>query len=106
VERTEQHMEDRAVLVLGALSRLASRATAALCGEVSWSPLEASQDYCPYLLGEEIEVPGWRQNPVGSAAGPDGSCRPRGRPCHGSTLWQGMNRIGVCTATVPAATSR
>lgn len=49
-------MEDRAVLVLGALSRLSSRDMAALCEEVSRSPLEASEHYCPYLRDEEIEV--------------------------------------------------
>lgn len=49
-------MEDRAVLVLGVLSRLLSRDIAALCREVSRSPLEAIEHYCPYLLDEEIEV--------------------------------------------------
>lgn len=49
-------MEDRAVLVLGVLSRLSSQDIAVLCEEVSRSPLEAIERYCPYLLDEEIEV--------------------------------------------------
>lgn len=53
---TTYGVEDRAVLVLGVLSLLLSRDIAALCREVSRSPLEAIEHYCPYHLDEEMEV--------------------------------------------------
>lgn len=97
---TTYGVEDRAVLVLAVLSCLSSRGIASLCREVSQSPLEAIEHYCPYLPDEEIEVAqcqagGKTQGALLLVATGQGVC------CVVAELgWQNREVVCVCTAEV------